>query len=69
MFSLCMRGFSPGTPWSAHGKEQLKLRDRLQRHAFEEIVHQYNRLLEKVDLQAVLSERYQVDKYDVTQGL
>uniref|UniRef100_A0AAQ5ZQL3 APG16-like 1 n=1 Tax=Amphiprion ocellaris TaxID=80972 RepID=A0AAQ5ZQL3_AMPOC len=42
--------------WKRHVSEQLKLRDRLQRHAFEEIVHQYNRLLEKSDLQAVLSD-------------
>ncbi|XP_077397389.1 autophagy-related protein 16-1 isoform X2 [Festucalex cinctus] len=54
--------------WKRHICEQLKLRDRLQRHGFEEIVHQYNRLLEKSDLQAVLSERYQADKYEVTRG-
>lgn len=51
--------------WKKHISEQLKLRDRVQRHGFEEIIHQYNRLLEKADLQAVLSERYQTDKYDV----
>uniref|UniRef100_A0A4W6BVH9 ATG16 autophagy related 16-like 1 (S. cerevisiae) n=1 Tax=Lates calcarifer TaxID=8187 RepID=A0A4W6BVH9_LATCA len=51
-----------------HISEQLKLRDRVQRQAFEEIIHQYNRLLEKSDLQAVLSERYQTDKYDVQRG-
>ncbi|XP_055022572.1 autophagy-related protein 16-1 isoform X2 [Boleophthalmus pectinirostris] len=50
--------------WKRHVLEQLRLRDRVQRHAFEELVHQYNRLLEKADLQAVLSERYQTDKYD-----
>lgn len=50
--------------WKRHVSDQLKLRDRVQRQAFEEIVHQYNRLLEKSDLQAVLSERYQTDKYD-----
>ncbi|KAM9359423.1 autophagy-related protein 16-1 isoform 3-T3 [Symphorus nematophorus] len=54
--------------WKRHISEQLKLRDRVQRQAFEEIVHQYNRLLEKSDLQAVLSERYQTDKYDVQRG-
>ncbi|KAM8769720.1 autophagy-related protein 16-1 isoform 7-T7 [Acanthopagrus schlegelii] len=54
--------------WKRHVSEQLKLRDRVQRQAFEEIVHQYNRLLEKSDLQAVLSERYQTDKYDVQRG-
>ncbi|XP_063061530.1 autophagy-related protein 16-1 isoform X2 [Engraulis encrasicolus] len=50
--------------WKKHIAEQLKLRDRVQRQAFEEIIHQYNRLLEKSDLQAVLSERLQSDKYD-----
>uniref|UniRef100_A0A4W6BVC2 APG16-like 1 n=1 Tax=Lates calcarifer TaxID=8187 RepID=A0A4W6BVC2_LATCA len=40
--------------WKRHISEQLKLRDRVQRQAFEEIIHQYNRLLEKSDLQAVL---------------
>ncbi|XP_041733124.2 autophagy-related protein 16-1 isoform X1 [Coregonus clupeaformis] len=50
--------------WKRHVAEQLKQRDRVQRQAFEEIIHQYNRLLEKSDLQAVLSERYQLDKYD-----
>lgn len=50
--------------WKKHIAEQLKLRDRVQRQAFEEIIHQYNRLLEKSDLQAVLSERLQTEKYD-----
>ncbi|XP_031167091.1 autophagy-related protein 16-1 isoform X1 [Sander lucioperca] len=54
--------------WKRHVSEQLKLRDRVQRQAFEEIIHQYTRLLEKSDLQAVLSERYQTDKYDVQRG-
>nr|XP_061811879.1 autophagy-related protein 16-1-like isoform X1 [Nerophis lumbriciformis] len=54
--------------WRRHICEQLKLRDRLQRQGFEEIVHQYNRLLEKSDLRAVLSERYQGDKYDGARG-
>ncbi|KAI1883222.1 hypothetical protein AGOR_G00243000 [Albula goreensis] len=49
------------SPWKRHVAEQLKQRDRVQRQAFEEIIHQYNRLLEKSDLQAVLSERLQTD--------
>ncbi|XP_061097078.1 autophagy-related protein 16-1-like isoform X1 [Conger conger] len=53
-----------GCPWKRHIVDQLKRRDRVQRHAFEEIVHQYNRLLEKSDLQTVLSERLQTDKFD-----
>ncbi|KAI1893795.1 hypothetical protein AGOR_G00127340 [Albula goreensis] len=51
--------------WKRHIAEQLKQRDRVQRQAFEEIIHQYNRLLEKSDLQAVLSERLQPDKSDL----
>ncbi|KAJ3591058.1 hypothetical protein NHX12_009005 [Muraenolepis orangiensis] len=50
-----------GETWKRHISEQLRTRDRLQRHAFEEIISQYNRLLEKSDMQAVLSERYQSD--------
>ncbi|CAN9511242.1 unnamed protein product [Ophioblennius macclurei] len=54
--------------WKRHVCEQLKLRDRVQRQSFEEIVHQYHRLLEKSDLQAVLSERYQAEKYESQRG-
>ncbi|PWA21061.1 hypothetical protein CCH79_00020886 [Gambusia affinis] len=80
--------------WKRHISDQLKLRDRVQRQTFEEIVQQCelgcsedtlcpalrtergvkavclsdNRLLEKSDLQAVLTERYQTDKYDVQRG-
>ncbi|KAM9734309.1 autophagy-related protein 16-1 isoform 3-T3 [Menidia menidia] len=54
--------------WRTHISEQLKIRDRVQRHGFEEIVLQYNRLLEKSELQTVLSERYQSDKYEVQRG-
>ncbi|XP_066522826.1 autophagy-related protein 16-1 isoform X2 [Hoplias malabaricus] len=51
--------------WKRHVVEQLKQRDRVQRQAFEEIIHQYNRLLEKSDLQSVLSERLQTEKYEL----
>ncbi|KAG5847705.1 hypothetical protein ANANG_G00129020 [Anguilla anguilla] len=51
-------------PWKKHIADQLKQRDRVQRQAFEELIHQYNRLLEKSDLQAVWSERLQTDKFD-----
>ncbi|KAM7398770.1 hypothetical protein PAMP_018085 [Pampus punctatissimus] len=57
-----------GITWKKHISEQLKLRDKVQKHAFEEIIHQYLHLLEKSDLQAVLSERYQAEKYDVQRG-
>uniref|UniRef100_A0A8C7T7N6 ATG16 autophagy related 16-like 1 (S. cerevisiae) n=1 Tax=Oncorhynchus mykiss TaxID=8022 RepID=A0A8C7T7N6_ONCMY len=43
---------NPYCSWKRHVGEQLKQRDRVQRQAFEEIIHQYNRLLEKSDLQA-----------------
>ncbi|XP_053502779.1 autophagy-related protein 16-1 isoform X1 [Ictalurus furcatus] len=51
--------------WKRHVAQQLKQRDRVQRQAFEEIIQQYNRLLEKSDLQAVLSERLQTEKYEL----
>ncbi|CAK6979944.1 autophagy-related protein 16-1 isoform X1 [Scomber scombrus] len=57
-----------GSSWKKHISEQLKLRDRVQKQAFEEIIHQYLHLLEKADLQAVLSERYQPEKYDQQRG-
>ncbi|XP_016343105.1 autophagy-related protein 16-1-like isoform X3 [Sinocyclocheilus anshuiensis] len=50
--------------WKRHVVEQLKQRDRVQRQAFEEIIHQYNRLLEKSDLQVVFSEHLQTEKYE-----
>ncbi|XP_058600873.1 autophagy-related protein 16-1 isoform X8 [Onychostoma macrolepis] len=50
--------------WKRHVVEQLKQRDRVQRQAFEEIIHRYNRLLEKSDLQVVFSERLQTEKYE-----
>ncbi|XP_051522213.1 autophagy-related protein 16-1-like isoform X4 [Myxocyprinus asiaticus] len=50
--------------WKRCVIEQLKQRDRVQRQAFEEIIHQYNRLLERSDFQAVLSERLHTEKYE-----
>lgn len=50
--------------WKRHVVEQLKQRDRVQSQAFEEIIHQYNRLLEKSDFQVVFSERLQTEKYE-----
>ncbi|GAA6074136.1 autophagy-related protein 16-1 isoform X1 [Tachysurus ichikawai] len=60
-----MAGHRVECVWKRHVAVQLKQRDRVQRHAFEEIIHQYNRLLEKSDLQVVLSERLQPDKYEL----
>ena len=39
--------------------------DRLQRQAFEEIILQYNKLLEKSDLYSVLAHKLQAEKHDV----
>ncbi|KAM9469475.1 autophagy-related protein 16-1 isoform 3-T3 [Clarias gariepinus] len=62
---MAMAGRRVECVWKRHVAEQLKQRDRVQRQAFEEIIHQYNRLLEKSDLQSVFSERLQTDKYEV----
>uniref|UniRef100_A0A3B4CES6 Autophagy-related protein 16 domain-containing protein n=1 Tax=Pygocentrus nattereri TaxID=42514 RepID=A0A3B4CES6_PYGNA len=63
--SLGLHNVRQPCTWKRHVAEQLKQRDRVQRQAFEEIIHQYNRLLEKSDLQAVLSERLQTEKYEL----
>ncbi|XP_058269873.1 autophagy-related protein 16-1 isoform X1 [Hemibagrus wyckioides] len=62
---MAMAGRRVECVWKRHVAEQLKQRDRVQRQAFEEIIHQYNRLLEKSDLQVVLSERMQTEKYEL----
>ncbi|XP_065412211.1 autophagy-related protein 16-1 isoform X8 [Chrysemys picta bellii] len=51
--------------WKRHIAEELRRRDRLQRQAFEEIILQYNKLLEKTDLHAVLADKLQAEKYDL----
>ncbi|XP_062438561.1 autophagy-related protein 16-1 isoform X6 [Rhea pennata] len=51
--------------WKRHIAAELRRRDRLQRQAFEEIIAQYNKLLEKSDLHAVLADKLQAEKYDV----
>uniref|UniRef100_A0A8C5X723 Autophagy related 16 like 1 n=1 Tax=Malurus cyaneus samueli TaxID=2593467 RepID=A0A8C5X723_9PASS len=48
-----------------HIAEELRRRDRLQSQAFEEIIAQYNKLLEKSDLHAVLADKLQAEKYDM----
>ncbi|XP_043926519.1 autophagy-related protein 16-1 isoform X2 [Protopterus annectens] len=53
-----------GISWKRHIGEQLRQRDRQQRQAFEELILQYNKLLERSDLQLVLAEKLHVDKYD-----
>ncbi|XP_064373078.1 autophagy-related protein 16-1 isoform X6 [Dromaius novaehollandiae] len=51
--------------WKRHIAAELRRRDRLQRQAFEEIILQYNKLLEKSDLHAVLADKLQAEKYDM----
>uniref|UniRef100_A0A8C3CAZ8 Autophagy related 16 like 1 n=1 Tax=Cairina moschata TaxID=8855 RepID=A0A8C3CAZ8_CAIMO len=52
-------------PWKRHIAAELRRRDRLQRQAFEEIIAQYNKLLEKSDLHTVLADKLQAEKYDM----
>ncbi|XP_028586540.1 autophagy-related protein 16-1 isoform X2 [Podarcis muralis] len=51
--------------WKRHILDELRRRDRLQRQAFEEIILQYNKLLEKSDFHSVLADKLQVEKYDL----
>ncbi|XP_069473994.1 autophagy-related protein 16-like isoform X2 [Ambystoma mexicanum] len=48
MASGCRAQGSPG--WKQHIALELRRRDRAQRHGFEELIQQYNKLLEKSDL-------------------
>ncbi|XP_068136800.1 autophagy-related protein 16-1 isoform X5 [Hyperolius riggenbachi] len=63
MAAGCRTGGFPG--WKLHISNELQRRDREQRQAFEELILQYNRLLEKSDLQSVLAEKLQAEKYDL----
>ncbi|KAJ7426100.1 Autophagy-related protein 16-1 [Willisornis vidua] len=60
---LCPAGFPR---WKRHIAAELRRRDLLQRQAFEEIIAQYNKLLEKSDLHAVLADKLQAEKYDIS---
>ncbi|KAH0623880.1 hypothetical protein JD844_007065 [Phrynosoma platyrhinos] len=51
--------------WKRHILDELRRRDRLQRQAFEELILQYNKLLEKSDFHTVLADKLQVEKYDL----
>ncbi|XP_077874385.1 autophagy-related protein 16-1 isoform X4 [Ictidomys tridecemlineatus] len=51
--------------WKRHIAEELRRRDRLQRQSFEEIILQYNKLLEKSDLHSVLAQKLQAEKHDI----
>ncbi|XP_063298437.1 autophagy-related protein 16-1 isoform X5 [Pelobates fuscus] len=50
--------------WKLHISRELRRRDREQRQAFEDLIQQYNRLLEKSDLHSVLADKLQSEKYD-----
>ncbi|XP_044145022.1 autophagy-related protein 16-1 isoform X2 [Bufo gargarizans] len=62
MAAGCRAGAYPG--WKVHISRELRRRDREQRQAFEELILQYNKLLEKSDFQSVLADKLQTDKYD-----
>ncbi|XP_018119373.1 autophagy-related protein 16 isoform X5 [Xenopus laevis] len=56
---------TPAYPsWRLHIASELSRRDREQRQVFEELILQYNRLLEKSDLQSVLADKLQTEKYE-----
>lgn len=57
-----MAGGSP--TWKVYISKELKRRDREQCQPFEDLIFQYNKLLEKSDLQSVLADKLQTDKYD-----
>lgn len=50
--------------WKQHISLELRRRDRAQRQGFEELIQQYNKLLEKSDLQDVLASKLQTEKYE-----
>ncbi|XP_063771789.1 autophagy-related protein 16-1 isoform X2 [Pseudophryne corroboree] len=62
MATSCRTGGFPS--WKLHISRELRRRDREQSQAFEDLILQYNRLLEKSDFQSVLADKLQVDKYD-----
>ncbi|XP_040283824.1 autophagy-related protein 16-1 isoform X2 [Bufo bufo] len=62
MAAGCRAGAYPG--WKVHISRELRRRDREQRQAFEELILQYNKLLEKSDFQSVLADKLQTEKYD-----
>ncbi|KAF3830115.1 hypothetical protein GH733_001540 [Mirounga leonina] len=60
---------APGVPvarWKRHIVRQLRQRDRTQKTLFVELVPAYNRLLEKAELLARISEKLQPEPNDVT---
>ncbi|XP_049475358.1 protein Atg16l2 isoform X2 [Panthera uncia] len=57
---------APGVPWKRHIVRQLRQRDRTQKALFLELVPAYNRLLEKAELLARISEKLQPEPNDAT---
>ncbi|XP_075057847.1 autophagy-related protein 16-1 isoform X2 [Mixophyes fleayi] len=62
MAASCRTGGFPC--WKLHISRELRRRDREQSQAFEDLILQYNKLLEKSDFQSVLADKLQVEKYD-----
>ncbi|KAI5763633.1 ATG16L2 [Gulo gulo luscus] len=56
----------PAARWKRHIVRQLRQRDRAQKALFLELVPAYNRLLEKAELLAWISEKLQPEPNDVT---
>ncbi|XP_044927334.1 protein Atg16l2 isoform X9 [Mustela putorius furo] len=56
----------PNARWKRHIVRQLRQRDRAQKALFLELVPAYNRLLEKAELLAWISEKLQPEPNDVT---
>ncbi|XP_018119682.1 autophagy related 16 like 1 S homeolog isoform X3 [Xenopus laevis] len=62
---MASRCRAPAFPsWRLHISRELRRRDREQRQVFEELILQYNRLLEKSDLRSVLADKLQTEKYE-----
>ncbi|XP_062052659.1 protein Atg16l2 isoform X2 [Lepus europaeus] len=57
---------APAARWKGHIVRQLRQRDRTQKAFFLELVPAYNRLLEKAELLATLSEKLQPEPGDVS---
>ncbi|KAM4693336.1 autophagy-related protein 16-1 isoform 3-T3 [Discoglossus pictus] len=62
MATSCRAVGFPG--WKTHISKELRRRDREQTQAFEELILQYNKLLERSDFQSVLADKLQTEKYD-----
>ncbi|XP_053312590.1 protein Atg16l2-like [Spea bombifrons] len=55
------RGPSSRAPWKSHIIQQLKQRDHSQKTRFKDLIHTYNKLLEKSGLLKQWTEKLQAD--------